>query len=147
MRAAPLLLLMLAACAREEAAPDASPAPAPLTTIQLPADYVPGGVYGIDADECVAAGGAMTVDGNGLSFCALGRPYAVFVCEGGLIVSLIERDAGRKVIHLSTGDFVEALPAADAAETWVSGDYTVSIKGGVAEFSGDGETLDCLPAR
>lgn len=140
--------LLAAACAREEAPADAAPAsPEPLKTIQLPADYVPGGVYGMDPSECEAMGGSSTTDGNGLSFCSLGAPYATFVCEGGLIVSLIERDAGRKILHLSTGDFAEALPAAGEGEIWVTGDYTLTIEGGEATFVNVGETVECLPAE
>ncbi|MEQ8936482.1 MAG: hypothetical protein RIE56_11905, partial [Amphiplicatus sp.] len=131
-----LALILAAACAREDApTSDAAPASAePLKAIQLPADYVPGGVYGMDPSECEAVGGSSTTDGNGLSFCSLGATYAVFVCEGGLIVSLVERDAGRKILHLSTGDFAEALPAAGEGEIWVTGDYTLTIAGGEAEF-------------
>ncbi len=149
MRALVLAIAFLAAaCAREEAPAEAAPAsPAPLKAIQLPADYVPGGVYGMDPSECEALGGAATTDGNGLPFCSLGAPYATFVCEGGLIVSLIERDAGRKILHLSTGDFAEALPAADEGETWVTGDYTLSIAGGEATFVNAGEAVKCLPAE
>lgn len=142
--------LSLAACGQRTEAPQdvASKADAePLKTIQLPADYIPGGVYGVNPDECAEAGGSATTDGNGLPFCSLGTPYAVFVCEGGLIVSLIERDAGRKILHLSTGDFVEALPAAGEGEIWVTGDYTLRIAGGKAEFTSYGETVDCLPAE
>lgn len=141
--------ILAAACAREEAPPSdaASASPEPLKAIQLPADYVPGGVYGMDRSECEALGGAAATDGNGLSFCSLGQPYAVFVCEGGLIASLIERDAGRKVLHLSTGDFAEALPAASEGEVWVTGDYTLTIAGGGAIFVNAGETVECLPAE
>jgi len=144
-----VIAILAAACAREESPPaDAESASAePLKAIQLPADYVPGGVYGMDPSECEAMGGSSTTDGNGLSFCSLGTPYAVFVCEGGLIVSLIERDAGRKMLHLSTGDFAEALPAAGEGEIWVTGDYTLTIEGGEATFVNVGETVKCLPAE
>lgn len=150
MRALALAVALLAvACAREEARPAdaASAGSEPLKTVQLPADYAPGGIYGMDPSECETLGGSSTTDGNGLSFCSLGAPYAVFVCEGGLIVSLIERDAGRKILHLSTGDFAEALPAAGEGEIWAAGDYTLTIAGGKATFVNAGETVECLPAE
>lgn len=36
----------------------------------LPADFIPGAVYDITPEECAAKGGKMTIDGNGLNFCA-----------------------------------------------------------------------------
>lgn len=150
VRTAILLAIgMVASCAQQKTPPAEGPqaSPEPLKAIQIPADYVPGAVYGLDGQRCAVAGGQETVDASGLSFCSLGAAESVFVCEGGLIVSLIPRTPGRKILHLSTGDFAEVLPAAGEGEVWTSGDYALRISGSVAEFQSADETLDCLPAE
>ncbi len=95
-----LLALLISACA----------APAQ----QLPPDYLPGAVYGLDSESCTRMGGQETRDGNGLTICVMGTAIAVYACEGEGFVSLIQTASGATLLKTGDGSFgpVEPRPAA-----------------------------------
>jgi len=148
MRRALLLILAAAACGRESPAAEAEIAPAPLASIALPADYVPGGVYGLDAETCRRHGGAETTDGSGIKVCALGEIYAVYVCEGGEIATLVERGPAQKILHLSSGLYGEVEPVITASgEKWGGEHRALWMKGDEALLESAEETRACMIAK
>jgi hypothetical protein len=112
--AAVLGLAGVAGCQETEADGAALlPEPTPVQAVplpqDLPADYVPGGVYGAEARaRCLGLGGREMLDGNGLTFCSLGaRTGAVEICAEGRIASVHSNETGRRILFVSTGDFAE----------------------------------------
>lgn len=112
--AATLGLAGVAGCQETEAEGAALlPEPTPVRAVplsqDLPADYVPGGVYGAEARvRCMGLGGREMLDGNGLTLCSLGaRTEAVQICADGRIVSRHVTPEGQRILFVSTGDFAE----------------------------------------
>ncbi|MGI9626778.1 MAG: hypothetical protein ACR2QM_08080 [Longimicrobiales bacterium] len=108
---------------------DAGNLPSPTDGAPRPAEaeegFVPGDVYGLHPQMCHNHGGSPGTDPEGEPVCNLGTASAVFRCDGGHMVALIDRPRGRKILHRDTGSYEVMEPEAREHGTRYVGEHNV----------------------
>lgn len=114
----------------------------------LPADFVPGVVYGLTAADCAAQGGSATTDGNGLAICSLGKTEAVYACDGGGYLSQVRKADGSLLLIAPSGKVHPVTPMPAASGVLLEGKgVSLHSKGPEALFTEGGQGASCTQVK